>query len=209
MWFHLHQLIPNFGLKVILPTVLVRLSGKVRLRGLVARRGLPVSLLPMAPLSKGVPLSSNLRVCTSSLGTALAVWRFGGMREWRRLASLGMSGTITTSCRGFGPRSVSLFLSNSSCLSFAASCVLLRWLDVIEAALVDLDDEALSVPVDAADFVEVTILVTAGPAAPPVSGQAVRWCDCSFLGVESCRTPRRNPCSIVEYAGDGSRLREW
>ena len=209
MWFHLHRLIPNFGLKVILPTVLVRLSGKVRLRGLVARRGLPVSLLPMAPLSKGVPLSSNLRVCTSSLGTALAVWRFGGMRGWRRLPSPGMSGTITTSCGGFGPRSVSLFLSNSSCLSFVASCALLRWLEVVEAALMDFDDEALSVPVDAVDFVEATVLVTAGSTAPPVAGQAVRWCDCLFLGVELCRTPRGNPRSIVEYAGDGSRLREW
>ena len=190
-------------------TDLVRLSVRVVPRGLVAIRRLPVGSPPIAPLSKGRPLSSSLEVCTSSLGTALAVWRFGGRREWTRLASLGMLGTITASCRGFGPRSVSLFLSNSLCLGSAASCVLSRWLDVIEAALMDLDDEALSVPVDAADFVEVTVLVTAGSTAPPVSGQAVRWCDCSFLGAKLCRTPRRNPRSIVEYAGDGSRSREW
>ena len=180
MWLHLHRLIPNFGLEMTLPTTLVRLSVKVMLRGLVARRGLPVSLLPMAPLSKGVPLSSNLRVCTSSLGTALAVWRFGGMRGWRRLPSPGMSGTITTSCGGFGPRSVSLFLSDSSCLSFAASCALLRWLDVVEAVLMDFDDEVFSVSVDAADLVEANVPVAIGLTAPPVASQAVRWCDCSL-----------------------------
>ena len=209
MWFHLHRLISNFGLEMTLPTDLVRLSVRAMPRGLVAKRGLTVGSPPIASWSKGRPLLSSLKVCTSSLGTALAVWRFGGRHEWMRLASLGMLGTITASCGGFGPRSVSPFSSNSSCLSFAASCVLSRWLDVIEAALMDLDDEALSVPVDAADFVEVTILVTAGPTAPPVSGQAVRWCDCSFLGAKLCRTPRRNPRSIVEYAGDGSRSREW
>ena len=94
-------------------------------------------------------------------------------------------------------------------MSFAASCALLRWLDVVEAVLMGFDDEVFSVSVDAADLVEATVLVTAGSTAPPVAGQAIRWCDCSFLGVESCRTPRGNPRSIVEYAGDGSRSREW
>ena len=85
----------------------------------------------------------------------------------------------------------------------------MRRLDVVEVVLMDFDDAVSSVPVDAADLVEVTVLVTAGYTALPVSGQAVRWCDCSFLGAKSCRTPRRNPRSIVEYAGDGSRSREW
>ena len=48
------------------------------------------------------------------------------------------------------------FLSNSSCLSFAASCALFRWLGVIEAALLDFDDNVFSIFVDAADFMEAT-----------------------------------------------------
>ena len=72
------------------------------------------------------------------------------------------------------------FLSNSSCLSFAASCALLRWLDVVEAVLMDFDDEVFSVSVDAADLVEATVLVATGLIAPPVASQAVRWCDCSL-----------------------------
>ena len=70
------------------------------------------------------------------------------------------------------------FLSNSSCLSFAASCALLRWLDVVEAVLMDFDDEFFSILVDAADLVEATVLVVTGLDAPPVASQAVRWCDC-------------------------------
>ena len=74
----------------------------------------------------------------------------------------------------------SLFLSNSSCLSFAASCALLRWLDVVEAVLMDFDDEVFSVSVDAADLVEATVLVATGLIAPPVASQAVRCCNCSL-----------------------------
>ena len=84
---------------------------------------------------------------------------------------------------------MSLFLSNSSCLSFVAGCALLRWLEVVEAALMDFDDEALSVSVDAADFVEATVSVTAGFIASSVASQAVRWCSCSFQGVGLCRIP--------------------
>ena len=72
------------------------------------------------------------------------------------------------------------FLSNSSCLSFAASCALLRWLDVVEAALMDFDDEVFSVSVDAADLVEATVLVVTGFIASSVAGWAIRWCDCSL-----------------------------
>ena len=72
----------------------------------------------------------------------------------------------------------SLFLSNSLCLIFADSCALLRWLDVVEAVLMDFDDEVFSVSVDAADHVEATVLVVSGLVAPPVASQAVRWCDC-------------------------------
>ena len=74
----------------------------------------------------------------------------------------------------------SLFLSNSLCLIFADSCALLRWLDVVEAVLMDFDDEVFSVSVDAADLVEATVLVATVLIASSVASQAVRWCDCSL-----------------------------
>ena len=73
----------------------------------------------------------------------------------------------------------------------------------------DFDNEVSSASVDAADLMQAIVLVVTGSVVSSVAGLAVRWCDCSFLGVESCRTPRGNPRSIVEYAGDGSRSREW
>ena len=57
----------------------------------------------------------------------------------------------------------------------------------------DFDDEVFSVPVDAADLVEATVLVVTGLIASSVASQAVRWRDCSLLGVEPCRTPRGKP----------------
>ena len=47
----------------------------------------------------------------------------------------------------------------------------------------DFDDEVFSVSVDAADLVEATVLVMTGLIASSVASQAVRWCDCSLLGV--------------------------
>ena len=78
-----------------------------------------MGLLPIAPLSKSRLLSSDLRVCASSLGTALAVWQFGDACGRRRFPSLGTSGTITAPYKGSGPNFASFFLSDSSCLSSA------------------------------------------------------------------------------------------
>ena len=41
----------------------------------------------------------------------------------------------------------------------------------------DFDEEVFSVPVDAADLVEATVLVATGLIASSVASQAVRWRD--------------------------------
>ena len=87
----------------------------------------------------------------------------------------------------------SLFLSNSSCLGSAASRALLRCLDVIEAVLMDSDDEVFSILVDAADLMEATALAAIGLIAPAAVSQAIRRYDGSLPRVGSCRSSWRNP----------------
>ena len=54
----------------------------------------------------------------------------------------------------------------------------MRCLDVIEAVLMDFDDEVFSILVDAADFMEATALAAIGLTAPAAVSQVIRQCDC-------------------------------